>query len=344
MDLSTIYTPQSMVEAMEQKARPLTFLQGLFIKGIKTHTTPVVSIDVVKGGRKVAAYINRTENPGKVAKRGYSTQLHVAPYVAEEIDYTAENVILERLPGENPINGGSPRARQDALVMGWLNDLQDRLINLQEFQVAEALQTGKLHVIGAAVDYYVDFQMDSNNLITLTGGDKWDSTGNKISQLQAWCKKPRAVGAPSSTLAIMGENAANLFLADANVLKYLDNRKMEMGSINPVQLAEQNATFLGTFRYAGINLDLYSYQGQYTNAGGSVVNFIDTNNVIVGSQAADLRMHYGPIFNLKHGTFVGEKFPHIYVEESGRQGHVALESSPMFGFHQPDAFVRATVA
>jgi hypothetical protein len=343
MDLATIYTPQAMLEAMSQKARPLTFLAGLFVKRRTTHTTPVVSIDVEKGGRKLAAYVSRTSNPNKVGKRSFSTNIHTAPYLSEEIDFTAENVILERLPGESALSPMSPRARQDRMVMAWLEDLQDRLINREEQQIAEALQTGKLHVAGNTVDYYVDYQMAGSHLVTLTGGDKWDSTGDKIAQLQAWAALTRDAGAPTSNVVVMGVDAANLFLKDTDVRKYMDMLRVDAGAINPRQFADQNATYLGNFRSIGLDIDVWSYQGKYTTDAGVATSFIDPANVILGSQQARAEFHYGPIFNLNHGTMVAEKFPYIYTEESGKVGHCALESSPLFGFHQPDAFVRATV-
>lgn len=339
--LTSIYTPRVMLEALRQNPRPSTFLRDLFVRRVTSHESAILEIDVVKGGKKLSAYVGRTMNPNQVGKRGFSTNLHTAPYISEEIAYGPQDT-RERLPGETVYSGQSPRARLDQKVAGWLMDLEDRLIRREEQQIAEALQTGKIVVTGNGVNYTVDFQMDSDHLVTLTGSDKWNLTGDKIAQIEAWSALTRNAGAPTATDIIMGTDAAALFLKDETVLKYLDNKRVEMGQINPAQIAGQEATFLGSFRRIGLDVNVYSYQAQYDN-NGSATPYLDASKVILASRAADFRMHYGPIENLKHGTMVAERFPFMYEDNNGKAGHIVLESSPLFGMHQPDAVVCATI-
>ncbi len=335
------YTPRTMLDALKQAPPVSSFLTGLFVRRSTTHDTRTVEIDIEKGGQKLAAYVSRVGEPERVAKRGFETLLHAMPYTAEQIDFTPEDLEV-RNPGTTIYSAGSPSTRLNEKIAGWLQDLRGRLARLKEFQMAQALQTGKLTVAGRGVNYTVDFQMPAGNIYAVTTA--WDQTGaDPIADLEGAAAKIRALGAPSPTVIILGVNAAGAWLTDANVLKYMDNKNVMMGSIDPVQLADQRATFLGRFRRIGLDVAVYSYQGSYQDSTGTEQFYLDPDTVIVGSTAARVEMHYGMISNFQHGSFIGQEFPHMWLEQNGRSGHLTLESGPMVGLHQPDAFVAMTV-
>lgn len=342
--LPTIYTPRVMLDAMQQNPRPTTFLAGLLNPTRKNSTSEILEIDVVKGGRKISTYVTRESNPAQVGKRGFSTIIHNAPYISEEVTYTARDA-FDRLPGESPYSVGNPRDRLNQKVAGWLQDLQDRAIRREEQQIAEALQTGKLYITGTGVDYNVDYQMSANHIVQLLSGDRWNQTGSaKLSQLEAWAAIARNDGAPTITDVILGTNAAGYLLADTEFKAEASRLSgYNVATVNPLVSSDGFSTNLGPVRRVGLSVDLWCYQGQYTDDSGTVKNYIDPDAVILLSRNARYDMHYGPVFNLKHGTMVIDRFPFMYEDENGKAGHCALESSPLFGLHQPDAVVSVKV-
>lgn len=335
------YTPRDMIDAMVQEVRPSTFLLDMFVGGnIETHDTDVIEIDIVKGGQTKAAYVSRASDPTVVGKKGFDTLIHAVPYVYEEITFTSKDV-KTRLPGNSVYTQGA-KARMDAKVGKWLATLEDRLTVLKECQVAEAMQTGKLTVVGDGVSYIVDFQMDADHLIQNTGTANWGSgTEKKVDQLENMAQLIRKKGAPSPTMLLMDVNAAREFLADEDIRADLQNRRIENGTINPVQLSGQKATWLGRYSRVGLEVEVYSYHATYDNAGVDTP-YLAENTCIMTSTSADWRMHYGMIENMLEGDYEGESFPLIGMDNKGKNGWVSLESAPMFGLHQPDAVVCLT--
>lgn len=342
IELISQYTPIDMIEAMVQNPRPITFLRDLLIRGRETeHDTKIIEIDVKKGGRSVAAYVSRVGDANLVGKKGFSTNMHAIPYVYEEVTFTAED-INTRLPG-NTIYASGAANRLDTRIGEWLGELNDRLETLEETQIAEIIQTGKLTVEGKDVSFVIDFQMDATHLALNSGTSNWGTgTENKLAQLSAGAKIIRETGAPNPTHLLLDELAAQDFLADEIILKYLDNRRVEMGQINIMQVAEQNATYIGTIMYPGLSLEVYSYQGTYDkNVNGVLTStpFLDANTAILTTPVADYRGHYGMLENL-NTRFVGKRYPDIIIDPRGRNGAVTMESSPLMACHQPDAIYR----
>ena len=334
------YTPRVMIEAMVQNPRPSTFLLDLLVGArVQTHDTEVVEIDITKGGQTMAAYVSRASDPTVVGKRGMDTLLHATPYTYEEIPFTSKD-IESRLPGANVYATGAGN-RMDTKVGEWLADLSDRVMRLKEYQVAEALQTGKLTVAGDGVSYVVDFQMDTDHLIQNAGGDIWGSgTEDKAAQLEEAAQLMRDKGAPSPTILLLDRNAAADWLSDTKIRSDMDIRRANFGVMEPRQLSGMNATWLGRYTRIGLEVDVYSYHATYQDSAGATKPYLLANTAILTSTSADFRMHYGMIPNLKQGNFEGQEFPMIGIDSKGKNGWVSLESAPMFGMHQPDAVVR----
>jgi len=336
------YTPVELVRAMRQIPTDTTFLQDLFVKERNYTDKEYIEIDQVFGTQTIATYVSRDGDSTKIGKDGYNSKLHFAPYINEEITYTSRDVNV-RLAGVNRYEANAEQAIAQRTAK-WLQQLQGRVMRREEQQVAEALSTGKVAVSGVDVDYEVDFGQNANNLITLAGANIWGTgTEDKTAQMETWSALIADSGAPTADVMILGTEAAQLFLKDSTILGNLDNRRVERGEINLKQINSQRATYLGTYSGVGMNIEVYSYQGLYTNSSGTDVPYIPTDYAIMGSTQADFRFHYAKIENLKEGDFQGRWFPLQWIDDNGKKGHITLESSPLVGMHQPAAFVAVEV-
>lgn len=341
-DIIAQYTCRDMIDAMVQKPRPTTFLLDMLVGGrTEIHDTDIIEIDIVKGGQTMAAYVSRVSDPTLVGKDSYDTLIHAVPYIYEEIIFTSKDV-KKRLPSQTVYQTGAAN-RLSVKIGQWLGNLEDRMIRREEYQVAEAIQTGKLVVQGDGVDYTVDFKMDPAHLVVNSGNSNWGSgSEDKLAQLSTWSRLCTDKGAPMPTIAIMDKLAGQDFIKDENVLKYLDNRRVKMGEIDIKVISGQRATYLGTISYIDLNIDIYTYSGSYTDDNKDQQFYMKDNTVVLTSTVADFRMHYGMIENMKDGDFEGTRFPDIDMDSRGKKGWISLESAPMFGLHQPDAVVSAT--
>lgn len=340
-------TPRTMIEAMRQAPRPTTLLQDLtgVNSRIRRHNTKYIEIDKVFGDQLIATYVARNGKAKPLGKKGYENHIHLAPYLKTIFTMTDEDTEV-RDPGTTVYDGiGSFTPK---LAEG-LNVMRDRFMRVDEQQLATALNTGAIAVSGEGVSYTISFDQDAGHLITLTGTDVWtNAASTPAANLRTWSQLPIRKGAPSPSWMVGDVDAIVAFAEHADITGKLDNRRIEQGQIDPEQLELQNATYYGTWKDAGVFLDLYTYQGFYETTDGSTVtkvNYMPAGTVFLGSRNADVRKHYCKISNTKARdlNFFADEFPLMIEPDDGSSISVQLESSRMIGLHQPNAFVRAKV-
>ena len=343
MDPTIQFTPREMLEAMKQFPRPTDFLSSLFVKKRNTTNKTHIEIDKVIGSQVVAGYVARQVGPNVVGKAGFQTLMHVAPYMYEQIPIKPSDLDV-RAAGETVY--ADPNAFYAARYNAWLAELEDRFIRAEEKQVAEALLTGKVAVAGKGVDYEVDFDQKATHIKDVSATTPWDTTGNALDNLEAWCQQIDDTGAPGPDVLVGDPLSMRALIDDPAVLALLDNRRIERGEINPRLIRAQRATYLGNLRGIGFDLDLYSYQGKYDDvSSGTAVStrYMTPKYVILGSTQADVRFHYAKIENFKTGDFIGQRFPNNWETDDGKNRFLTMESSPLVGLHQTDAFISARV-
>jgi hypothetical protein len=319
-----------------------------FLKSVLVNSAPVLSdkkeieLDKFVGKQGVAVYNSRVGQPTEVGKKGYTTDLHVSPYVNENITMTPQDFDT-RQPGDN-IYDASPQADRAAKTTMYLSDLNARLDRLEEKQIAEAITSGTVTVQNAAagVDYTVDYQMSANNQATLSGGNVWGGASSDIiGNLETWGQRLSNKGYVAADL-IMDINAATLFRKDTEILNYLDNRRVEMGDLSPRRLAGQRASYLGTLSAVGINIDCWAYMGVYETADDTFSPYLDANRAILVGAGAEVEQHYGKIENFKT-SFRGRRFPNMWEENNGKVRYIGMESAPLAVLRNPNSIFSAKV-
>lgn len=343
MDPIAQYTPREMLQMMEQYPLPTNFLSSMFVKDRNETNKTVLEIDKLFGGQLVAGFTSRQGGPNIVGKAGGDTHIHIAPYIYEQVPYTPSDVDV-RQAGTTVYDNSAQYLGQR--VERWLSDLENRFNRNEEMQIAEALQTGQVHVQGKDVDYLVDYDMKAGHLITLAGADMWDGTPDKLAQLEAWAEMIEDTGAPGPDVLVGERKAMNMLINDDDIKDMIDNRRIDRGEINVRLIRGQRATYLGTLRGAGLDIDLYSYQGMYETIEAGVKTthrYMNDYTVILASTQQDFRFHYGKIENFETGDFIGQRFPNRWQTRDGKRRYLTMESSPLAGFHQPDAVVTVVV-
>lgn len=347
-DLTNQYTPRSMIAAMIQKPRPTSFLQDMtgVNNNIQRHNTKVIEIDKVFGNQLVAGYVARHGKANALGKRGYENHFHVAPYLKEMFSLTDEDTEV-RDPGTTIYDGiGSFMPK---LGKG-LDELRDRFRLVDEVQLADAMNTGTITIQGEGVDYVIDFDQAAAHLVTLTSTDLWSDTTNSdpSENLREWAELIDDKGAPNPEWVIGDTTAMRAFTRHPKVTGALDLRRVENGGLNYSLLRQQRATYIGRWVDIGVDVELYSYNGYYETSDGSTITqnrFMPAGTVFMGSSMGDMRKHFAKISNVKARdlNFFADQFPLIIEPDDGSSISVQLESSPMIGMHQPNAFVRAKV-
>lgn len=163
-----------------------------------------------------------------------------------------------------------------------------------ELQCSQVLQTGTLDLKDEsdATVFTLDYLPKSTHFADATV-DWGTGTEDKIQQISDFADVIRNDGKRDPKDLIMGSNAWNLFQADTAVQALLDNRRMELGQINP-KLSESGAVKRASIFIGDYELNIWTYSGTYKHPNtGAVTRYVNTNSVIFLPENPRLGMHFG---------------------------------------------------
>lgn len=338
-----LYTPRTLAEVVKTTPPVRTFLRDRFFTNVKTFHTKRVDIDIVKGNRKMAAFIHPMVGGEIVQAEGYETKSYAPPLINPATISTADQ-LLERLPGEDMYSGKTPADRAAEKLIEEYNQLNDMTTRREEWMAAQVLTTGQLKVKGKGVDEVIDFGL--TNKITLASTKKWGASAADIwGNLKDWKQQVSRNGFANANMVIMGKAAADAFMADATVAKLLDNRRIEIGAIKPEEM-EGGLTYYGHLNLPGV--DIYGYDEVYLDdETGETKPLIPDNVVLMIPSAASFMRAYGLCTYLDDAgawhRAETDRLLRTYVEHRPDRRFIELQTHPLLIPDKIDSWFAATV-
>lgn len=338
-----LYTPRTLAEIVKTTPPVRTFLRDRFFTNVKTFPTKRVDIDIVKGNRKMAAFIHPMVGGEIVQAEGYETKSYAPPLINPATISTADQ-LLERLPGEDMYSGKTPADRAAEKLIEEYNQLNDMTTRREEWMAAQVLTTGQLKVKGKGVDEVIDFGL--TNKITLASTKKWGASAADIwGNLKDWKQQVSRNGFANANMVIMGKAAADAFMADATVAKLLDNRRIEIGAIKPEEM-EGGLTYYGHLNLPGV--DIYGYDEVYLDdETGETKPLIPDNVVLMIPSAASFMRAYGLCTYLDDAgawhRAETDRLLRTYVEHRPDRRFIELQTHPLLIPDKIDSWFAATV-
>lgn len=338
-----LYTPRTLAEVVKTTPPVRTFLRDRFFTNVKTFPTKRVDIDIVKGNRKMAAFIHPMVGGEIVQAEGYETKSYAPPLINPATISTADQ-LLERLPGEDMYSGKTPADRAAEKLIEEYNQLNDMTTRREEWMAAQVLTTGQLKVKGKGVDEVIDFGL--TNKITLASTKKWGGSAADIwGNLKDWKQQVSRNGFANANMVIMGKAAADAFLADATIKNLLDNRRIEIGAIKPEEM-EGGLTYYGHLNLPGV--DIYGYDEVYLDdETGETKPLIPDNVVLMIPSAASFMRAYGLCTYLDDAgawhRAETDRLLRTYVEHRPDRRFIELQTHPLLIPDKIDSWFAATV-
>lgn len=338
-----LYTPRTLAEVVKTTPPVRTFLRDRFFTNVKTFPTKRVDIDIVKGNRKMAAFIHPMVGGEIVQAEGYETKSYAPPLINPATISTADQ-LLERLPGEDMYSGKTPADRAAEKLIDEYNQLNDMTTRREEWMAAQVLTTGQLKVKGKGVDEVIDFGL--TNKTTLASTKKWGASAADIwGNLKDWKQQVSRNGFANANMVIMGKAAADAFMADATVAKLLDNRRIEIGAIKPEEM-EGGITYYGHLNLPGV--DIYGYDEVYLDdETGETKPLIPDNVVLMIPSAASFMRAYGLCTYLDDAgawhRAETDRLLRTYVEHRPDRRFIELQTHPLLIPDKIDSWFAATV-
>lgn len=335
-----IYEPRIMLKALRLNPSPKRFLLKTFFPGIERHTTKSVEMDIQKTRRKMAEFTHPASSARLVERDGYYTMTVEPAYIKEKIPLRPVD-LTHRQMGETPYDNTSPADRALQQLGTDQRTLDERLVRREELMCAEALLTGKIEVKGEGFNEVVDFgYVPGEHSIVLSGTSAWNhADGDPGTDLKRWKTSINQRGGVRPNRVIVGSKVAEAIMDNPKVAKRLDNRRMELGKIDPKEMPE-GVDYLGYL--APSMIDIYTYEEWYVASDGNEYPIIPEDAVIIGSTEAGNKMHYGLIQNLKCMAAL-DRFSFTYEENDGSAKFLQMESAPMPCIYNPNAFMVARV-
>lgn len=338
-----LYTPRTLAEVVKTTPPVRTFLRDRFFTNVKTFPTKRVDIDIVKGNRKMAAFIHPMVGGEIVQAEGYETKSYAPPLINPATISTADQ-LLERLPGEDMYSGKTPADRAAEKLIEEYNQLNDMTTRREEWMAAQVLTTGQLKVKGKGVDEVIDFGL--TNKITLASTKKWGtSTADIWGNLKDWKQQVSRNGFANANMVIMGKAAADAFMADATIKNLLDNRRIEIGAIKPEEM-EGGLTYYGHLNLPGV--DIYGYDEVYLDDETDKTKpLIPDNVVLMIPSAASFMRAYGLCTYLDDAgawhSAETDRLLRTYVEHRPDRRFIELQTHPLLIPDKIDSWFAATV-
>lgn len=286
-----IYTPRHMATVVSVAPPIHTFLRDTFFTDVQTFATERVDFDLVKGDRRMAAFINPRHGAEVLTETGYETQTY-APPVVSPADITTADQLMTRLPGEDIYSGMTPAERAARKLVSDYNRLNDAVTRREEWMCAKALFEGKIPILGKGVNEEIDFRF--TNKVALDKNHWGTDTADIIGDLSDWAEKIADCGCPAPDTLIVGKQALNAIRKDEKLYKLLDNRRMDFGELN-VQYAP-GVKRIGYLADPG--LDIYYYGEKYLDdwtdpAAPKVCPLVPEDSVGLFYRGSSYMMAYG---------------------------------------------------
>lgn len=343
-----IYEPRYLAEVVRQAPPVFTFFRDTFFTRRVTFATERVDIDIKKGDRRMAAFVHPRVGGTVLESKGFQTESYKPPLI-NPYDITTADQLMTRLPGETLYSGRTPAQRAAEKLMEEYNALNDATTRREEWMAVQAIVTGAIPVVGPGVNETISFGL--TNTETLTGNNRWgQSSAAILDNLEDWADKVLVNGFANVDMCIMGKKALRLFLADANVQKVLDNRRIEMGLIQPRDLPN-GVKYVGHLNKP--NIDIYEYAEVYLDdwtdpTTPATAPLMPENKIVLISSKPNFVMAYGACNYIEDSTgqwvtAESERILRSYVEHHPDRRVLELQAHPLPIPDKADSWLVATV-
>lgn len=318
-------TTKRMISAYIQMAAPVMFLSGLFRSPAENfHTTEEVEIDIIRSDEDVSIVVQdlstgyRMNSEDLYTNKGFKPPIHKEALPINSFD------LLKRMPGQNPFESPDFRANVILRMFNGMQKIERKIRRAIELQASQVLQTGVVTLtdINGNALYTLDFKPKASHFPT--AGTSWASASGaqKLADIQSLANQIRGDGLANPDQLIMGETAFENFISDADVQKRFDIRRIDLGTIAPMEMMGNGGIYRGIVEIGNYRYDVWTYGGRYKNPQTGVSTpFIDPGKIIVRASSGRLDATFGAIPNI--GALMGAQATRLLPELPSRVSNAA---------------------
>ena len=347
------FDTHNLLMAVEQLTPPTTFLRDRYFPtnaATDVFATNDVLVEYKDGSKRVAPFVAPRKGGVTILRSGYEVQRFEPPFVAPRRMLTIDD-LNKRGFREALLSQLTPELRQRALILKDAQELSDMITRREEVMAAEVMQTNACimkHIAddGDVIDEkYIQFYTGDNEAVyTPSGNWSKDYTGI-AADLAAMARLLTKRGLGASEL-VVGADAADAILGNAEIQKLLDINNYNIGRIDPATLPN-GATHIATLNVKGRLIDVICYDEEYTDLDGTVKSYIDPKTVILTAPAAG-RTLYGAVSQVEQAdglfhTYTGKRVPKYLSNAEDNTRSLTLTACPLPIPNNKNPFIVAKV-
>lgn len=339
-----IYSTAYLEAVIKEKPQVYTFLRDRYFGERDVFKTEKVFLDYVDGeGNVLAPFVVPEVGKVPMGRSGYETFELTPAYIAPSRVLTV-NDLAKRRAGEALDSAKTPEQREREYLVEDLDFLDKAITRREEWMCAETMLNNECRMehIGDKADkaeaiiakYY-----DGANEGVFTPSAKWEvgtatKRGTWYTDVCKQIESMTAAGREVSDLVVGGE-VAQLILNDPWVMQMLDNRRVELGKVDP-RWQGNGVTRLGILNFDGVDLTIFAYRGTYQSkdSKGKLTTklYFPSTGALLASPATG-KLRYGAVNQMeKDGHFhtrTGMRVPKYNANIESNIEETILTSRPV---------------
>lgn len=325
---------RTLLGAIERSNPPTTTLVDTFFPQQEVFLTEYVEMEYRKGGRRMAPFIVPGAKGVNMARGGSTIRTYKPPMMRPK--RTIElNDVMRRGFGENVYSQRTPEERAAMMRAKDMADLIDMCARRQEYMAAQLLINGSYECKGYADDGNIQVVdtvtfAEFDNKITLSGNNTWDNAAAKIyDDIGDASQKIRRAAGMIPTVAMCSANVVEYLMGNTQIMNYLlvpSRDNLALMSMQP-KLVRPELLRVGYIQ--ALNMEIYAYDGIYTDDNGDDQQYIPDNHIIIGVPGRGKRL-FGAVTQMEEDkqlhTYASAFVPKVTADIESDTSSLAISS------------------
>ena len=348
------YDTHTLLMAVQQLIPASTFLRDRYFPtndASDIFSTEDVLVEYRDGTRRLAPFVIPRKGGVTILRKGYTMERYTPPFVAPRRTLTLDE-LRKRGFGEALYSQLTPEQRQQVLLLRDAEELGELISNREEAMAAETMLTNGCVMKHIADDdnkgeeMEIRFYSEKSNPAQYTPTVKWNAQGAKIrSDIGAMARMLTRRGLRAADL-LCSPDVADAIIENPDIAGILDNRRYELGSVEPAELAP-GAAIMARLNINGRIIGVISYDETYTDASGKDQLYIPSGKCILTAPGAG-RTCYGAVSQVEQAdgefhTYTGRRVPKYISDANGNTRTLTISSRPLLIPNNKNPWIAADV-
>jgi hypothetical protein len=339
----------------ENMFAPTNFFSGMAVDNAPTNAL-LITMDIVRGRERIAVDVKYGTGANKVYRpQPYTNKTFQPPEYNEKATLTADE-LFTRLTGKTEYTEVDWAIESTAILASSANELKKDILRAIEWQGVNAFITGTIPLINNAT---IDFHRKTSH--AATAATSWStSSAAAMLDIELLGDVIRADSGRVPDTLIFGQGSLDAFLANDEVQKRANFRRVDYVAIKPPSMNSAGATFHGVCTIGSYNYEIWTYPQVYEVPmgfglpnEGEKVKYVPDDVVIVTCKGLRADIWWGGLPRFADGNMEGAQAinfgsikptgkpvryaPYVYCSKDGKNLTVGLRSRPMFCLTEIDA-------